>query len=376
MPIRPIDLDARRDVSRYVRFPLQLYRGNAYWVPPLLADARAALDPTHPSYQHIQATFFVAEARGRVVGRLAMMENQRYNAYVGVPTALFGQFEAIEDQAVVRDLFDAGRDWARRRGLVELRGPQALIGTDAEGILVEGFDQHPAMGVPYNPPYYDEMLSACGLTKVTDHLSGYLPAQEPLPERLHRVARLVRVRRGIEVRTLPTKAALRELVPRLMSIYVEAFSQNHAFFPPTAAEIEKKAESLLAIADPRYIMLAFKGDEPIGFLFAYPNIGAGLRRARGRLWPLGWWHLLRERNRTPYLDVNGVGVLPEYQGLGVNALLYTALEKAVAGSHFLHGDIVQVDEANFRSRSDMEAMGVRWTKRHRHYSQTLESAAP
>jgi hypothetical protein len=109
----------------------------------------------------------------------------------------------------------------------------------------------------------------------------------------------------------------------------------------------------------------------IGFIFAYPDISAGLQRARGRLWPLGWLHILIERKRTNWVNLNGVGVLPAYQGIGASILMYAELARAIKGFGFEHADFVQVGEDNLKSRADVEALGVRWYKRHRNYKRSL-----
>jgi len=128
---------------------------------------------------------------------------------------------------------------------------------------------------------------------------------------------------------------------------------------------------ILAIAAPRYMKLVMKGDEIVGFVFTYPDVSAGLQRARGRLWPLGWYHILRERGRTLWANGNGIGVLPEYQGLGASVLLYAEAVRTLWDSPFQHVDVVQVGEHNLKSRSMAEELGVNWYKAHRSYLRAL-----
>ncbi len=156
-------------------------------------------------------------------------------------------------------------------------------------------------------------------------------------------------------------------IPQVIEILIRAFEGSDGYCPPTQAEMKLAAENLLSIADPRLIKLIRKDGNVIGFIFAYHDVTAGLQRARGRIWPLGWLHLLLERKLTKWVNVNGVGVLPEFQGMGVNAILYTEMRKSVGQFDFDHVDVVQVGEENFQSRSDMETMGIRWYKSHRSY---------
>lgn len=372
MQVRQLDTERRGDVEQFIRFPFQLYQSCPQWVPPLLAQERAVLDRgQHPFYRHSTADFFVAEQDGQTLGRIAVLHNRNYNAYHQARAAFFGYFEVVNDPAVARALFAATFDWARDRGLGEIMGPKGLLGVDAGGVLVEGHTHRPAMGVPYNYPYYDALITACGFEKNYDHLSGLLSRGHQLPERFYRIADWVRKRHGFWVKTFHSKGEMRRWAHHIGPIYREAFSQWPAYYPPTDAEIATVADRLISTADPRMIKLVMKDDEVIGFLLAYHDLSAGLQKARGRLWPLGWYYLLRARRRTKWANLNGVGVLPQYQGLGANAILYTEIAKTLVEFDFDHAEVVQVGEDNFKSRSDQEAVGVTWYKRHRNYRRGL-----
>ncbi len=362
----------RQQVDRFIHFPFSLYRGCPQWVPPLLSEARSLLDPRkHPFYQHSRAAFFLVESEGQTLGRLAVMENRNHNAFRQARIAFFGFFEVIEDRQASAALFEAAFAWARQSGLNRIIGPRGLIGTDGGGILVEGFQHRPALGMPYNYPYYDSLIREAGFEKDTDHLSGYLPGEHALPERLVRIAERVRQRRGYTVKSFTSKQEMRQWAPRVVAVHREAFANTHTFYPPTQAEMDSIINTLIDIADPRLIKLLLKGDQVIGFLFAYPDISGGLQKASGRLWPWGWYHLLTERRRPDWVNVNGVGLHPDHQGLGGNTVLYVELRKSLSEMGFKHIEVVQVNETNFTSRSDMEAIGVHWYKRHRSYKRDL-----
>ncbi|MEZ4516566.1 MAG: GNAT family N-acetyltransferase [Chloroflexota bacterium] len=148
-------------------------------------------------------------------------------------------------------------------------------------------------------------------------------------------------------------------------------SELHSYYPPTEEETRNLINTLLLIADPSLIKLIMKDDEVAGFILAYHDVSEGMQKANGRLFPLGWYHILRDRQKTDWVDINGLGLLPQYRGLGANAMLYSELAQTVREHHFKHVDIVQVNEENFKSRSDMETMGAQWYKRHRHYKLDL-----
>jgi hypothetical protein len=372
MQIRRLDTTQRSDLQRFVRFPFTLYRDCPHWVPPLVSDEIKALDCAHhPFYRHGAAEFFLAESEGQSLGRLAVMEHRPYNEHLGVRRAFFGLFEAVNDQQVATGLFEAAFGWARGRSLDAVHGSRKLGSAEPAGVLVEGFEHRPALGMPYNYAYYDALIAGSGFEKEGDSLSGYLSGDHALPERFFRIADRVKERRGLWVKTFQSKREMQEWVPRVAKVIVESFAEFPDSVPPTDDEIAQFRDMVVAIARPSLIKLAMKGDEVVGFLFAYPDISAALQRTRGRLWPFGWFHLLVEQRRTPWVNINGMGALPAYQGSGAILLLYTELARTIKGLGYQHADVVAVGEENLKSRAEMEAIGVRWYKRHRSYRRAL-----
>lgn len=372
MQIRQLDTDDRRDVEQFVGLPFELYRDCPQWVPPLVDDARRNLNRNkHPFYHHSTADFFLAESDGHTLGRIAVMENRRHNAYRQVRSAFFGFLDVVDDVEVARALFSAALSWAWDRGLEEMIGPKTLVGTEAGGVLVKGFEHRPALTIPYNAAYYDGFVRDSGFEKYAEHLSGYFAGNHPVPERFLRIGKRVRARRGFWIKHFKSKGEMRQWVPKVMRVHRESFAQADTFFPPTEEELSLIADSLISIADPRLIKLVMKEDKVAGFAFAYPDVSAGLQRARGRLWPWGWVHILRDRRRTAWVNANGIGVLPEYQGLGASLLLYLAIAMAITELGYAHVDVVQIEENNHLSRSALEVLGVTWYKRHRSYRRLL-----
>lgn len=373
MEVVPINLGNQEEVEKFIRFPFDLYKKCKYWVPPLLDDMRKNLNPQkHPFYQHSKAAFFLAVNDGKPVGRIAVMENRRFNEFRDAKVAFFGYFESVEDEQVSQRLFQTIVDWARDRGLKQIRGPKGLLSTEAGGILVDGFSHYPALAVAYNYPYYDSLIKKAGFEKETDHLSGYLPADHVLPEKILRIAEKVKERRGFWVKNFESKEEIKGWIKRVAEVYSKAFSQNYSFIYPTDAEIEMIAHSIISIADPALVKVVMKGEEVIGFLISYHDISRGIQRAKGELMPFGWFWILLEKRLTRWLNINGGGVLPEYQGSGATTILYTELQKSIRNYRFKYIEVVQVDEKNHDSFSEMEKIGVKWYKRHRNYILNLE----
>jgi hypothetical protein len=373
MEIVRVEPESRREVRRFLEFPFHLYRTSRLWVPPFVEEARVQLNPQkHPFYQHSGAAFFLAQEKGQVLGRVAVLENRRHNEHHGTPVAFFYLFDTVEDPAVSRALLDAACDWARGRGLEAMWGPKGFWALDGQGILVEGFEHRPALGVPYNLAYYGGLLEDAGFQKKFDLVSWYMDRQLEFPERFLEVAARVKERRGLRSVTFQTKAELRALAPRILQVYNEAFVEVQAYTPVSEAEAQALANRILSIADPRLISVLFKGEELAGFVIAYPDLSAAIQRCRGRMWPTGWYHLWREFKRTRWINVNGMAILGPLRGLGGNALMYAELYRTLIDHpQYDYADLVQTQESNFRINQEVAAIGLKPYKVHRVYQRSL-----
>jgi len=316
----------------------------------------------------------VRDAHGRPVGRIAVLEHRPHNAYRGAHDALLYLYEAIDDDRVAGSLFEAAEGWARARGLGRLVGPKGFMTGDGLGLLVEGFDLRPAFGIPYNPPYYARQWEQVGgMQKEVDYVSGILRRETfSYPERLQRLVEKVKIRMGFHVPDIRSRADLMVYAERLKEAYNSAFVTVWSYTPIPDGELETIVKRLFTFADPRLIKLIFKGEELAGFTLAYPDISAALHRTKGELWPFGWLAILLEKNRTDYCDVNGNAVLPKFQGMGANVLLYDNITSTLIHSRFQAAELIQVQETNVRMMGDLvNYFQHGFDKRHRVYSRSL-----
>jgi len=232
MLVRRIDANNRKDVKQFIHFPFELYRESTLWVPPLISDMKLIFNRRkHPFYTHSSADFFVAESEGRTVGRLAVLNNRLFNDFNGSRTAFFYYFEAVDDSDVSRGLFDAGRAWAVEQGMDRMVGPLGFVRGDSMGLLVEGFEHSPAIGIPYNFPYYDRLLTDLGFERRTDYYSGHLSGKHQLPERFYNIANRVKEKRGFRIKSFRSKRELRKWVPRIQAVVNASFAGNFGHFP-------------------------------------------------------------------------------------------------------------------------------------------------
>jgi hypothetical protein len=373
--IEKVDTTNKAQVKRFTRIPYRLFANHPQWVPPLFMDAEIQLNrDKHPFFEHSDADFFIASKDGRDVGRIAALENKHFNEYHKSKQAQFYLFECEDDQEVANALFERVFDWAKQRDLNHIVGPKGFCVLDGYGIQVEGYEHRQMMTMMnYNYPYYVRLVENLGFTKEVDFISCYMNKETfHLPERLYRIVERVKTRSNLGVHRFETKKDLRSWAKRIGKLYNDSFVKNWEYYPLTDREIQFLLDNILTVADPRLIKIITHNDtDAIGFLFGFPDLSAALQRAKGRLLPFGLIDLMMEMKRTNWVSLNGVGVLPEYQGVGGNALLYVEMEKTLHEFTFEHADLTQVAETAVQMRHDLENVGGRAYKNHRVYQKHI-----
>ena len=375
LAIEKINTDNKSQARRFVEFYYDLYKDCPQWVPPLYMDAYLPLNrKKHPFFEHSGADFFLAVRDGEVVGRICAGENKPFNEYHKTKKAQFYFFDAIDDLEVARALFAAVFDWARERGLDTLIGPKGLSPFDGYGILIEGFEQHQMMTMMnYNYDYYPKLVEALGFEKEVDFVSCYLPSEAfKIPERIERVAKRVMARGNLWVKHFKSKKELISWAQRIGETYNRTFIHNWEYYPFCQGDIDYAVQNVFMVADPRLIKLIMHGKDIVGFLFAFPDVSAALQRAKGRLFPFGIVDILLEMKRTKTVSGNGMGILPEFQGTGGNALLYYEMGKTFFDFHqFEHVEMTQVAETTKQMRADLKNLNGVEYKNHRVYRKNI-----
>ena len=373
--IHKVNLKSKSEVNRFVQFPFDLYAGHPQWVPPFIVDIKTMLNPEkHPFYEHSDAEFFIAEQDGKVVGRIAALENKPFNQYHNTKDAEFYLFETVNDQEVANALFETVTQWAKDRGLNKLVGPKGFGPLDGYGIQIEGFENRQMMNMMnYNYPYYRDLVENLGFTKVVDFVSSYMdPQLFNLPEKVRKAAEIAKKRGTFKVLDFKNKRRLREWAGRIGQAYNQAFVKNWEYYPLSQREIDFVVSNVLTIVDPNLIKIISKDDEVVGFVFPFPDVSTAMQKNKGKLGPLAILRLLQEIGKTDWISFNGVGILPEYQGLGGNAIMYAELEKAMhQNTQFVHAELTQVAETAEQMRKDLKNLGVRFYKNHRVYQKDI-----
>jgi GNAT superfamily N-acetyltransferase len=367
--VRPVTAGGLR--RTFIRLPWRIYRDDPHWVPPLIGQMKETFHPRkNPFYDHAEVQLFLADRGDRPVGRIAAVVNHVHNEFHDEQTGFFGFFECVNDQEVAGKLLDAARDWLRERGMKILRGPANFSSNDEWGLLVQGFDMSPVLMMPYNPPYYPELLECYGLAKVKDLYAYRMLIEEGLPDRLRRMAAKIEQKEGLTIRPIDMKNFDDEL-KRIKAIYNNAWSKNWGFVPMTEAEFDHLAKQLKPLVVPELVLFAEVDGQPAGFSLTLPDYNQALIHLNGRLFPFGILKLLWHSRRIDHPRILVMGVVHEYQRRGIDAVFYIRTWDEGKKRGYTWGEMSWILEDNEMMKRAMEMMGGRIYKTYRIYEMKI-----
>jgi len=369
--VEKIDTNNKSQVKRFVELPYRLYKDCPQWVAPLHVDAYMYLNrKKHPFHEHSNVDFFLAVRDGQDVGRIAAIENKPFNQYHDTRESNFFLFDCENDPEAATVLINTVIEWSKGRGLDKVVGPKGMGPLDGYGILIFGHEHRQTMTMlNYNFAYYQQLVEAQGFEKEVDFVSCFLPADKfHIPERVERITQRVMQRGGLQVKKFKNKKELVSWASRIGKAYNNAFVNNWEYYPLTQREIDFVVDNIMTIADHRLIKIITHGEDVVGFLFAFHDVSAALQRAKGRLFPFGLLDILLELKRTNTVAVNGMGILPEFQGHGGNAMLYSEMGHSLLDfQQFTHVEMTQVAETTEQMRADLKNLNGIEYKNHRVY---------
>jgi GNAT superfamily N-acetyltransferase len=359
-----------RDLSRFIALPYRLHAADPLWTPQLRMDVRTLLSRRkNPFFEHAEAEYFLARREARVVGRIAAIHNRLHNEVHGDRVGFFGFFECEDDREAAAALFDAAAAWLRPRGLDTLRGPANFSVNDELGLLVDGFDTPPVLMMPHNPPRYVALVEGAGFVKAKDLIVFHRFAS-PLPQRLAEGAVLLEKRYQIRTRSIDLRRFDDE-VALIKKLFNAAWEKNWGYLPMTDHEIDHLARQLKQIVVPQLVLFAEREGETVGFAVALPDLNVALRKNRsGRLFP-GIVKVLWAARKIHRLRIALLGALPEWQGRGVDALLYKRIWETGMELGFDWGEAGWILEDNHAMVNGLVRMGFEPYKTYRVYDRAV-----
>ena len=367
----------RKELTQFVQFYYDLYRGNNYAVPYLFNEEMNTLrSDRNPSFECCDARYFMAFRNGHLVGRVAAIINRRANECWQRKQIRFGWFDFIDDQEVSKALLQAVEDWGRKEGMTELAGPLGFIDTDREGMLVEGFDQLSTMYINYNHPYYPKHMEQMkGFEKANDWVEMKVRVPEVVPEKFSKITEMVRKRYGLRVHKFTRKELIDQGYGRqLFDLLNTTYKDLYGFSQLSDRQIDKLVNDYIKIADLNLVTAIMDGEKMVGFGITFPSFSHAMQKTRdGRFLPFGWWHMLKvlKWHKTPIVDLLLIGVLPEYRSKGANALIFDDLIRWFQRYHFQWAETGPQMESNEGVLSQWQYLEATQHRRHRCYRKTL-----
>ena len=370
--IRPIELANRRQLKTFIKFPWRIYRDEPNWVPPLIFDQLQFFTPgKNPYLSHSTARLFMALRGDQPVGRISAHENNQHIQVHKDGAGFFGFFECIDDQAVANALFDVASTWLWERGLKTMRGPVSFSMNHEVGLLLDAFDEPPLIRMTYNPPYYVGLIEGYGLQKIQDLYAYVMFESEEIPERLRSISDRVLEDPKLVVRTVDVRDFKNEMA-RIKKIYAEAWSENWGAVPLTEDEFDRIVGELRLIYDRDLFFIAEYDGEPAGMSLVLPDMNQALKKAGGRLFPLGLLKMLWHRRKINSWRMPVLGVRQEHRLRGIEVVLCCrTCDAAKRKRNYRKGELSLILESNTAANAVLKRLGARRSKTYRIYEKPL-----
>jgi GNAT superfamily N-acetyltransferase len=364
-------IETRRQLNKFIKFPWSLYKHIPQWVPPIISDQKEFFDRSKNSFfTHSEADLFLAFKDGKLVGRISAAKSSVHLRIHSDETAFFGFFECIDDTRVSDALLKTASDWAVKRDLKYLRGPLSFTMNDETGLLIEGFDNQPCVGMPYHLPYYGNLIESFGFKKSQDLFAYKADLTNPIPERIEKGIALILDQPELELRKMDSNR-MDEEIDILGSIYHEAWIGNWGAVPIDKDEFKVHAKKMKLFLNFDLIYGAYYNGKPVGYSLAVPDFNQVLKLANGRLLPLGIIKIMMNKKHINGIRLLLSGVLKEFHRTGIEAaLLYKTWEQARKYG-YQWAELSWILESNTAANEAISNFGMAINTRYRLYDKKI-----
>lgn len=339
----------KKAIRAFLDFPARLYKNCPYYVPPL-RNGELKIMTKHPALTFCEAKYWLALRDGEVVGRVGGVINRRCNELKGQKRVRFGWFDVVEDLSVAKALLDTVEQWGRAQGMTEISGPSRFSNMEKQAMLVEGFDHAPSIVSDYNYPYYPQFMDALGFEKEVDYIQYKVPVKE-VPERIKNLSAVLSEKYHVHLRKFPHKEDLKRSGKEFFHALNRSYSEIYNFIPLTEEEIDWAVDESFQVASVDFSsMLEDENGKLVGFAFCLPSLTEAFQKAKGRLLPFGWAHILHALHHNRNVDLYLTGVLPEYHNSGIHVIYHQQLHEAFLKAGFTYAFTSQQLEDNTAAR--------------------------
>ena len=312
------------DLELFIKFPMELYKGNPYYVPPLINEEKSIwVKEENPALQYSEAAQFLAYKGKNIVGRIAVMINHKEEKELGIRKVRFGWLDFIDDIEVSKTLIDTAIEYAKSKGISKIEGPMGFTNLDKAGMLTKGFDKLATMIGIYNFDYYPKHMEQLGLVKEKEWVEFEINFPDTLPDKVEKFSNLIAEKHELELVKFKSKKDILPLVEPMFKLLDDTYKHLSTYTPITQEQIKHYKEKYFKFIDKDYIVcIKDKYGSLISFAITMPSYSKALQKAKGKLFPFGWWHLLNAGKKNDRANFYLIGIHPQYQKRGVTAIIF------------------------------------------------------
>ncbi len=332
MSIQIKTVESKKDLKKFVKFPYKIFKDNKYWVPQLMLDEMEMFNKKkNPAYETADSKLFIAYKDGEPVGRIAGINSMIANKKYGTKNIRFGWFDSIDDQEVADALISSVEGWAKELGLNTMTGPHGFSDLDPEGMLYEGFDKLPTIAVYYNHPYYIKLMEKNGMEKEIDwvEFNAIIPPMDELPPKLLKIAERLKERSKIRlIKFKNRKDLIKNWAEQIFEVVDEAFEDLYGTVPLSEVQVAYYIKKYLSFVEKDLVITAVdENNKVVGFLLALPSLSEAMQKAKGRILPFGWFHLIRALKQRNVMDFYLAGIRKDHRGKGIDLMMLMEMAK-------------------------------------------------
>ena len=364
---------SRKDLRVFIHLPAKIHRNHSRWVPPIYAEEWKYFNPNkNKAFDHSETVLALAYRKNKGVGRIMGIINHRYNTYCKEKIGRFGYLECEDDLEVAQALLSFIENWARERNMHRCVGPMGFSDQDPEGFLIEGFTHEPTLSTYYNHDYMPRILEMSGYKKEVDYVVYKVDVPQKVPDLFQRISKRIEKNRDYAVIEFSKRKQIKPYIRPIFQLMNDTFKDNYGYFPLELEEMDNLGKKYLPVVDPNFIKVITKNKEVVAFTIGIPNMAPGIRKAKGRLFPLGLFKIIRAAKETKQLDLYLGGIRENCRGKGLDGMIGAMLIESSHRAGIEFWDSHHELESNLKMRAEMERLGGKVYKRYRIFQKRLK----
>jgi len=374
MPIELKEVSSKRDLKKFVNFQFSLYKGNKYWVPPLIKEEIFSLRrDQNPAFDFCEAKYWLAYVNGTIKGRVAAIINHKFNKKFNKKVIRFGWIDFVNDEAVADKLLGAVESWGKEMGMTEIHGPLGFTDMDPEGTLIDGFEETSTVGAIYNHPYYPELIEKYGFEKDVDWIEFEVKMNsEPVPEKVQRITDIALKRNKLHLLKVKKSKELLPYARELFYLINTAYEDLYGFVELSDRQIDMYVKQYFGFIKPEYLPIILnEKNEMVAFGITMPSLSAAFQKCKGHLFPFGFIYILNAMKNNKGLDLYLTAVRPDMQNKGINAILMNEINKLIIKNKIRRVETNRELENNTKVQSQWKFFEHRLHKRRRCYKRQI-----